>query len=99
MYGGLLHIEVINFTVDCGDTSPQHHNHNQLYFFLSLASNTWQFSVGSTTKDKYEKYRVATLNLVMESIPSEKYFFNPESTYIEQITVHLILFSTFLQQN
>ena len=32
--------------------------------------------------------RVATLNLVPESIPSEKYFFNPESTYIEQITVH-----------
>ena len=32
--------------------------------------------------------RVATLNFVLESIPSEKYFFNPESTYIEQITVH-----------
>ena len=32
--------------------------------------------------------RVATLNLVLESIPSEKYFSNPESTYIEQITVH-----------
>ena len=41
-----------------------------------------------TIFQRFSVSRVATLNLVPESIPSEKYFFNPESTYIEQITVH-----------
>ena len=70
------------------DFSPFPCTHGRIYFGIE-GIDTKQKIFFNSGIDHFTLLRVATLNLAPESIPSEKYIFNPESTYLEQITVHL----------